>query len=175
MVVLFILGGTTAYDVLVGDDIPAINNIGRYSEERKIAFDSPFIEYRSGEYSDEEMWKAIQESVQILDKVCPESAEWVRDRHKQGCLHWDSSDGTIYAKYDYYTGCLTINPILFGTCNARRASILAHEFRHSRQNYTKFLRSVFAHSVLGEPKTSIVEDDAELFEAQVLLAIIDAF
>ena len=108
----------------------------------------------------------------ILDKVCPESSAWARDRHAQGKLEWDASDMSLYAKYNYGTGVFTINhSLFFSNNNGRQASIVAHEFRHSRQNFTKFFRSVVACAVLREPKYSIVEDDAELFEAQVLLAI----
>jgi len=124
-------------------------------------------------WDEDKAWDALQEPLQILDQVCPEAAHWVRDRHASGHLIWEVEYSGCYAKYNYMDKDLTINKILYCENNGRIASILAHEFRHSRQNFTKFFRATVACAVLREPKPSIVEDEAELFEAQVLLAIFE--
>jgi hypothetical protein len=123
------------------------------------------------EWDEEKCWVALQEPLQILDRVCPEASHWVRDRYQLGHLIWEEEYSGCYAKFHYVNRDLTINKILFAENNGRIASILAHEFRHSRQNFTKFFRATVACSILREPRPCIVEDEAELFEAQVLIAI----
>lgn len=147
-------------------------NLGYLAPEKKIAQKSPHL-HLLVEWDEEKCWEALQEPLQILDRVCPEASHWVRDRYENGHLIWEKEYSGAYAKFHYIDRDLTVNRILFGENNGRIASILAHEFRHSRQNFSKFFRATVACSILREPRPCIVEDEAELFEAQVLLAIFD--
>lgn len=164
------MGATTLYDITVGDQVPYVANLSDFSPERKLAYKNsdPNLLF---EWDEDRCWEALQEPLQILDRVCPEASHWVRDRYENGHLIWEKEYSGCYAKFHYVDRDLTINRILFGENNGRVASILAHEFRHSRQNFSKFFRATVACSILREPRPCIVEDEAELFEAQVLLAI----
>lgn len=143
-----------------------------YSPEYKLIYQSPHTHLLS-DWDEEKCWVALQEPLQILDRVCPEASHWVRDRYQTGHFIWEKENSGCYAKFHYVDRDLTINRILFAENNGTIAAILAHEFRHSRQNFTKFFRATVACSILREPRASIVEDEAELFEAQVIIAIFE--
>lgn len=168
--ILVSLGGTTLYDITVGDQVPEVANLGLYAPEKNIIHNSPHTHLLNN-WDEEKCWEALQEPLQILDHVCPEVSHWVRDRYKNGHLIWEKEYSGCYAKFHYIDRDLTINRILFAENNGVIASILAHEFRHSRQNFSKYFRATVACSILREPRPCIVEDEAELFEAKVLLAI----
>jgi hypothetical protein len=124
-----------------------------------------------GDFKEEHCWDAMQPSLQILDKVCPEAADWVRDRHAKGKLVWEEESTGTYARYDYINKRLTFNKASFLENDGIKASILAHEFRHARQNHTKFYRAVVACMICREPQPNIVETDAYLFEKRIIIAI----
>ena len=163
------LGTTTLYDITIGDQIPKVSNLGFGSPEKNLIHDQPILKG----WNDQECWSALQESLEILDRVCPEASEWVRDKHTSKQIIWEEEFTGCYAKFNYIDRDLTVNRTLFGESNGRIASILAHEFRHSKQNFSKFFRSTVACSILREPNEPIVETDAELFELRVLLAIFE--
>ena len=118
-----------------------------------------------------ECWESIQMSLQILDQVCPESSNWVRSQYVKGKLDWTTECNGTLATFNYQSRVLTINSSMFRLNDGVKASILAHEFRHSRQNFTKFFTSVAACVFHGKVQPHIVEDDARLYEKEVLIAI----
>lgn len=119
----------------------------------------------------QQCWSDCQIPLRILRKVCPEAEAWVRERHASGKIVWSSKCDGFYAKYDYINGNLTLTPAFFEQIDGQKAVTMAHEFRHSRQNWTKPVRAVIAVLLKGEPQEWIVENDAYLFEKEVYLAI----
>ena len=169
---LLLIGGLTVYDIIVGDDVPSVSNIGHMSRERVMAHYNTTQHLQGKKKLDpEECWVAMQPSLQILDKVCPEASDWVRDRHQKGKIVWEAGNNGYYAKYDYVDKVLTFNSVTFSDIDGLKATVLAHEFRHSRQNFTKFFKVVVACVIYREPHPDIIEDDAYLFEHKVLIAI----
>lgn len=120
-----------------------------------------------------ETWELLDEPVKILDVYCPESAEWVRERYHNSKLEFDKGCDT-YATYNFLNQKLKINTILLKSeNNGRIASVLAHEYQHSRQNYNlgKIMQiSISKLFTWNEPP--FLEDEAELLEHRVYLAII---
>lgn len=163
MLIILSLGITTTYDIVVGDEVPQVNSLPVGSYEKTIIFDHADLE--------KEYWENIQRPLYILDKVCPEASQWVRDCKEKNMIVFKKENDGCYAKFDFLNKNLVINNSLFDQNNGTIASILAHEFRHSRQNFSIYFKSIIAHVILREPKYSIVEDDAEFFEAKVTLAI----
>lgn len=167
---LVILGSLSVYDFTVGENVPEIISLTIFDRELHMARVNT-THYLATDFKEEECWDAIQPSLQILDKVCPEVSEWVRDRHANGKLVWECEYSGTYAKYDYIDKTLTFNKLSFFKNDGIKASILAHEFRHSRQSFTKFYRSVVACMICQEPKPDVVENDAYLFEKRIIIAI----
>jgi len=166
------LGLFSVYDIVVDDDVPEVLDIGYYSREKTMArFNTTKVLYFQKELNSAECWERMQPTLQILEKTCPEAADWVRDRHVKGKIVWETGKTEYYAKYDYVSKVLTWNQSSFASSDGIKATILAHEFRHSLQNFSKFFRSIVAAVIFQDGKESIVEDDAYLFEHKVLVAI----
>lgn len=170
IVTLVMLGSFSVYDFTVGENVPEIRCLTIYDREAVMSHVNTTRMFYSN-FKEEECWDEIQPSLQILDKVCPEASEWVRDRYASGKIVWEEEFTGTYARYDYIDKSLTFNRILFIENDGIKASILAHEFRHSRQSFTKFYRSVIAYMICQETKPDIVENDAYLFEKRIIIAI----
>ena len=168
--ILVILGLFSVYDFTVGEDIPEIRSLTVYDREAYMVRVNT-TRMLAVDFKEDECWDAIQPTLQVLDKVCPEVSEWVRDRQEKGKIVWEKESTGTYARYDYINNKLTFNRVSFLENDGIKASILAHEFRHSCQSFTKFYRSVVACMICREPKPDIVENDAYLFENRIIIAI----
>ncbi len=168
--ILVILGGFSVYEFFIEDEVPRIRTLTHRDRELEMAR-SNTTRSLAFDFKEEECWDALQPTLQILDKVCPEVSKWVRDRHANGKIVWEKKMTMTYARYDYINKKLIFNRISFYENDGVKASILAHEFRHSRQSFTKFYRSVVACMICREPKPNIVENDAYLFENKIIVAI----
>lgn len=159
------------YDVIVGDDVPHIYNLGYNAPERQQAKDNTTREARGK--SPDELWDVYQPTIEILDKACPEAANWIRKCHEEDRLVWSGRGGTTFANYDSVSDMITIHDILHAEPDGIKAGILAHEFRHSRQNYAKWFKWGTACMLMSHPPDGMIEDDAYYFEHRVYLAIHD--
>lgn len=127
----------------------------------------------TGKETDDELWENLQPTLSILRKVCSSAADWVEERHDSGHLVWRMDSASVYATYNYVSKDLSIYRILLNESDGVKASILAHEFRHSRQNFAKWFNLGLACFLSSDPSLGIIEDDAYYFEQQVYLAIFD--
>jgi hypothetical protein len=170
--VLLMLGGFEVYDFWFPEVIPKIGTVNAdFRGKRWVA--TPYKEF-----NDEECWEALQPSVEILDEVWPEAAAWVRDRHKNGKIEYIPTEGgspaTCAACYRPITMTLGFHQESFHYPDGIRATLLAHEFVHSRQNYTRFYKERFAFLLTcGADRLYIVEKDAEEYEAKIRNLIYD--
>lgn len=126
---------------------------------------------------DRERWQALSAPLAILDDVNSQGAGWVREMHNRGGLvfsnrHTSGHDrqGSL-ANFDHISRKLTVQRALFEENDGEIAVILCHEYRHSRQNPAKLIRSVLSFVVTTEGDRSILENDAELYEHEARLAI----
>lgn len=171
LALLVILGSLSVCEFIIEEEVPRIRSLNVRDREFIMAHMNTTKGVYSNFKEEEECWDELQTTLLILDKVCPEVSEWVRDRYANGKIVWEKENSGTYAKYDYINKELTFNRISFMENDGIKASILAHEFRHSRQKFTKFYRSVVACMICREPRTILVENDAYLFEKRVVIAI----
>jgi hypothetical protein len=75
------------------------------------------------------------------------------------------------AKFNWMNRCLYIDKGLFAESDGEIAVTLAHEYRHSRQNYTKMLKYAFSTFWKKDGDDSIVENDARFYETKAYNAI----
>lgn len=112
-----------------------------------------------------EYWEHIQPTLKVLRAVSPQAEKWVREKQETGKIKYDASTG-FYATFDFVSRELTIYPRFFDMEDGVKASILAHEWRHSRQNPEKFIKYIMSYAITRELQTELVENDAYLYEAQ---------
>jgi hypothetical protein len=169
---IVILGLCEVYDHFVPEEVPHVGNLGHASSLRltaELCMDS----HLGVPPDDEKCWEGLSHSLSILKKVCAPAELWVRDRHKQGKLSFTRTPDGTYARYVFHSQELIISPEFWNRKEGYKAVTLAHEFRHSRQNFTQRVRAGFSALVFGDPREGILEDDAYAFENKVYLAIYD--
>jgi hypothetical protein len=110
-------------------------------------------------------WASIQPALEILDQINPTVSNWVRHQHDTNKLRFVDSD-VACAKYDKLEGVLKINNNVLCYKDGVRAVALAHEYRHYRQSWAKWMRYLVCCAILQDKDASILENDAILYEYQ---------
>lgn len=170
---LLLLGACELYDIIWPEKVPDVLYVGISTEESYLALKNSSQQKTShGQPLDPaQCWDDCQTPLRILKKVCPEAEKWVRDRHASGKIVWSEKTDGMYGKYDYISRKLTLTSAFFEQSDGQKAVTMAHEYRHSLQNWTKPIRAVIAIMIKREPQEWIVENDAYHFEKEVYLAI----
>ena len=161
---ILILGGINFYDIVFSDNVPEIHAM--YGD-MKNAYNRTDAHLSKGDFNEHRGWVALQPALQILDDICPQASKWAREQHESGKLVWLNQSEDSYAKYSHIHRNLMINVDLFTLTNGERACTIAHEFRHSRQNLSKSLKTSASLLLTGNRNEAIIEDDAYLFEGRV--------
>jgi hypothetical protein len=124
----------------------------------------------------ESRWKGLAPALAILNQVNPTVATWVRQQHAAGRLEFEDCFPTAgsedaLARYDMLMRRLIVNRQLFSENDGTVAVTLCHEYRHSRQNVGKFCQYVLSFLLSRQGESSIVENDAVLYEQEAHRAI----
>lgn len=178
------MSGLTCYDCVIGDKpVPEFEPITKKLKEvadRKIRKE----EIPRGKAC--ERWHALADTMVILKDINPTVAAWLQEHYDSGKLIFNYPEGTeikdlnsfsgnhsvgVLCKYDYLTGKVYINAPFFSEKHARRAALICHEYRHSRQNFGKYFRYIFSHAFMEGGKEDIIESDAYFYEAEAEKAI----
>lgn len=157
--------------MIMGDRVPPVIPLWN-GRDRVLAHKNSAFNVRGGKWDDEACWEDLQAPIAILKKVCPDAAKWVEEEHETNRIVWELRYSGNYASHHPITGIMTINRITFDETDGEKAVILAHEFRHSRQNLAKSVHEAMALILRGK-QTDRIETDAYLFEYQVRRAIFD--
>jgi hypothetical protein len=115
----------------------------------------------------EARWSGLAPALAILDRVNPAVAKWVREKHDDGLLVFgEKYDDRVaaLAKYDMLRGRVVVNRELFCENDGTIAVTLCHEYRHSRQNLGKSCQYVLSFLVVRGGDSSIIENDAVIYE-----------
>jgi len=173
LVVIFTLGGMSVLDVVFGDGvIPEPIQLGIKDPIRDMArFNTTQNLYGTGTLvSDQEFWDSLQPTINILHATAPHVEKWMLDQKANGKIKYSSGVG-VFATFDCISRELTIHSILLSEQDGVKASILAHEWRHSVQNNHKFTKYVLSYVITRKLHEDLVENDAYLYESQVYEAI----
>lgn len=125
--------------------------------------------------SDAKRLKAIGNAILILKETNPTIADWVEEKRKNEQLIFTNDDASYLAKFDFINGNLYINKSIFVENDGIIAVTLAHEYRHSRQSYTKFIKSVISFVLSKTGNDDILENDAVAYEQKAYSAIFNYF
>ena len=165
-----ITGAASLYGIYAPDDVP---------EVKAIAFDIVDFYRNTTEAlsdnfrnsTDDHRWQYLQPTLRLLKDVCPEAEAWVRQKHKDGLLFYTEGNTDHIAAYSPFLKHLIFNESMFRMGDGQKASILAHEFRHSRQSYSKFVIAGIWLLVSGDLPTELYEREAEAYQQKVLFAL----
>jgi hypothetical protein len=122
-------------------------------------------------------WDGLAGPLKVLDKVNPRVAGWVREKRDRGQLRFtdggrrERNNLCPLAKHDALDRTLTINRGLFAENDGTVATILCHEYRHSRQSLPKVVKYAISFLVRAGGDSSIVETDALLYEEDARTAV----
>lgn len=167
------MGAASVYDSTIGDgDIPEPIELGRLSDVRTLARFNSTANFAHEEYrTKEECWDNLQPTLKVLHKVAPHVESWINDQQANGKIIYEGESRGLICTFDCISRELTIYPALWSEQDGIKASILAHEWRHSRQNPQKFAKYVLSYVITRELKDDLVENDAYLYEKQTYEAI----
>ncbi len=118
----------------------------------------------------EARWNGLSPALAILDRVNPAVAKWVRAKHEKGLVVFGDEYRTkadpqvALAKYDMLRGRLVVKRELFCENDGTIAVTFCHEYRHSRQNLGKYGQYVLSFLFRREGDSSIIENDAVMYE-----------
>lgn len=167
-----LLGSFSVYDMIFPEKVPEVYNLGFRSEKEWLTRNlNQNIEPKN--WTEQQRWHALQPSLDLLDIVCPEVSEWVRENHKSGNIVYDFESDFTVGRFDFLNRKLILTRMFFQLRESEKSSTLAHEYRHSLQNHTKFMRRVIFQLLTGDSHEYLVEDEAELFESKVSIALQD--
>jgi hypothetical protein len=123
-------------------------------------------------------WQGLAPALAILDRVNPEVARWLRQKHRDGLVLFGeellpgrADPMMALAKYDMFRGRIVVMRELFCENDGTVAVILCHEYRHSRQNLGKFCQYVLSFLFVADGDSSIIENDALNYEHEAHNAI----
>lgn len=170
LVIIFLFGVGAIYDSVVGDGkIPESIEIGRLNSVRYIAkFNTTqYLE----EHTNQECWEALQPTLKILRETAPHVEKWLVSLYESKKLRFNHNEFEYTATFDLISRELEIYEPFFREQDGIKVAILCHEWRHSRQNYYKFFKYVFSYILTKELKEDLIENDAYLYEKQVLISI----
>lgn len=168
VVLLALLGAVAVADVWIKPDLPHI----RVSAQPRVwwQFTGRRTWMQADALDDAGRWAALQPALRILDEVCPEVAEFTRERWASGHLVFEREDRGRYAAWYVLPRTLVINYVAWEFGDAELACTLAHEFRHSRQGYLRGLQLGIGR-LFGVDRSDLVEDEAYEWEGRVRRAI----
>lgn len=117
----------------------------------------------------DECWIALQPTIDILQKVNPTIAEWIIQCHEENNLIFEQPgvSQNRLAMYDVIARKVHIYPALFAGSDGDKAAVIAHEYRHSRQNFWKFYRYLFVYHLGGMTDFNsdyLIETEANYYE-----------
>lgn len=119
-----------------------------------------------------ERWGRMAGALWMLDRVCPEIADWTREHRRcHRIVFMDEAPGdNRLADYNMAARVLRIYPGGLAQSDAGIAVTLAHEFRHSRQGLLRCLVWSVALA-LGTDGSWILEPEAYAFQREVSKAL----
>jgi hypothetical protein len=172
------------YDQAIGDGpLPPINNVSAVSKFRTLSQINSTLDLPPA-LTSTEGWQALSQSRAMIVVLSPEIEEWLYDLKRKDKItygkapttlsFYKKSAGTpIFAAYEPLGGKLYIGIDFWGLSNGEKAAILAHEYRHARQNWPKLISIRLMQGLWGGQLSdqSRLENEALDYERQARAAL----
>ena len=185
LLLLIVIGLGSVWNAVIGDgSLPRLSTLQHFSPMQvKLAqYNStgnlPVSTIRSA------YWEALSPSRSLLLSISPQLSQWLLDLHLRQHIkvqepediyqtyHVASSE-TLLAAYRYNEDTLYLGEAFWQLSDGQKVTVLAHEYRHSRQNFGKRMSVQLAQWMgLGQLQAySPLEDEARDYERQAAIAL----
>lgn len=180
-----LIGLGTVYDEVIGDGtLPHLNQVAAIKPVYPILARQNTTQSLSTPLTAPEAGQALSPSRNLLIALSPEIGAWLYDLHQQGHIVYTepAESLTIYSKQDgtetiaayrHLNGTLYIGKTFWRLSDGQKAAVLAHEYRHFRQNLPKRISRQLAQ-LAGAGHfdyQSPIEEEAFAYERQALSAL----
>lgn len=175
LTLLILLGACTLYDQAIGDgrlprfnELASSSSISALSRMNSTSAYAPMENLRTG-------WLAMAHSRELLTAISPEIVVWLYDLNQKNrieygkapatlFLYGKSSDTPVMAAYEVLSGKLYIGSAFWALSDGEKAAVLAHEYRHTRQNWPKQISDRLAQLASGGQLRYQSRLEAEAFD-----------
>lgn len=187
-------GGGQSYSLTVGDGpLPTLHTIAATHKKQVQANTTANFFNNASEASRKEWWAALAPTREVLKGLSPEIHDWFVKMHEDKKLVFYShnkdkgSKQDSLAYFDVFSRKMYLDTSFLVNNDGEKASIIIHEYRHSRQNAGKLLADFISLKRIAttnaeivankmghhvHPGTwsygSIIEDEAHLLEHEAL-------
>lgn len=156
-------GGSMGYDAVIGDGPkPTMNNIAvQYKQQAQTNTTRNLLNEMSANLRDgkpevprERIWQEMQPMMDMLKALSPEVHAWAQQMYASGQMKFNQgpiSESPNICTFDVISRELKINKVFFLSSDGEKASIMVHEYWHSRQNFGKHIARVLSPKTLFAP------------------------
>jgi hypothetical protein len=184
MLLLLLIGLCTVFDNTIGDGpLPHFNSLKTMTSSL-IAAAHRNTTARLTHLNSYQAWPALAPSRDLLTALSPEISAWLYDLHRQNRILYTTptdaygaygvtADTPILAAYRHIDGKLYLGQNFWHLSDGQKVAVLAHEYRHSRQNAPKRIGTMLAQLLGGGQLryASRIEDEAFDYERQAQSAL----
>ncbi|WP_373532042.1 hypothetical protein [Vampirovibrio sp.] len=179
-----LLGACTFYDQIMGDGrLPAFNEVGHLPEIHTLVHTNSTLDFPHTQ-APARGWQALRQSRSLLSALSPEIAAWVYELRQNNRIVYNETPATLWlyskpastpmlAAYEGMSGKLYVGADFWHLSDGEKAAILAHEYRHARQNWPKQISVRLAQYLGGAQLSdqSRLEYEAFDYERQARAAL----
>lgn len=131
----------------------------------------------------QDYWQGLQPTLAIVKAVAPEIYQWVQDQHTTGLIVYEAkphgekiandADSETIAGYHINHKTLHLERGFWTLSDGDKATVLIHEYRHSRQSTYKGAREGMIQFLQGDPQRyeSLIEDEAYQYQLEAYRAL----
>ncbi len=186
LLMALIIGFCTIYDEAIGDGaLPSFNTLKAISPAFAAQAIRNTTQTLQPDASEAKHWQAMAPSRELLTALSPEIAAWLYKLRQQDRLAFHepseslptvfhaASETQVIAAYRHLDGTLYLGQTFWRLSDGQKAAVLAHEYRHSRQNLPKRISRQLAQIAGGGGLhyQSLIEDEAFAYERQAQAAL----
>jgi hypothetical protein len=185
LILIAVIGLSTIYDEAIGDgQLPHLNRIAALQPAVTTLARQNSTQQLSADKTPLEAWQALQPSRELLTGISPEISAWLYELHQQHRILYQEPEESLsiyampngtetIAAYRHITGRLYLGHAFWRLSDGQKVAVLAHEYRHYRQNPAKRISRQLAQLAgMGRfDYQSPIEEEAFAYERQALDAL----
>jgi len=185
LLLLLLVGAGTVWDAAVGDgSLPTLNDLSVSAPQLSQLAQGNSTATLPLAQAQANYWESLSTTRQLMLSLSPQIAFWLLELHQNGHIiahtpgdihkiYHVSADTALLAAYRHNENALYLGEAFWKLSDGQKAAVIAHEYRHSRQNAGKRLSYQIAHWMsLGQlNRETPMENEAMDYERQAETAL----